>query len=167
MMSGSSSTTSTGTGSTTSTTITTTPAVGGGGGGEPFFALPPSVPQDDVPILENVLTALQSLGTDSGSASGAAVSKPLFARYKVELVTTGYLLRAALPQGDLFELSHDDLLYLQSISPARIDSIAIGRSTAGGPCELLVRILNGTQRLMVTSTVAFFSATRKRKFQKL
>ena len=40
-------------------------------GGEPFFALPPSVPQDDVPSLENVLTALQSLGTDGAAAAVA------------------------------------------------------------------------------------------------
>jgi hypothetical protein len=119
------------------------------------FDLPASIPAEDALILEHILTALQSL-------QGATVG------YKVDVVKPkGYLLRATLPQKDPFELTLDDLLFLRSIHPARVERIALVRSVAGAPCELVLLVLDAQQPVMVTSSVVFFSATRKRKFQPL
>jgi hypothetical protein len=123
----------------------------------PPFELPPNTPEDDLVILQNILTALQSMGVDSATA------QPLCQRYKVDRTPTGYLIRAAMPTADLFEITHDDFLFMRSINPARIESMALARSTHGGACELLVRVLDARQRIMITSTVAFFGAARARK----
>ena len=119
-----------------------------GAADEEGFDLPATVLEEDVPVLQNLLTALHGMD-------------PLVERYKVELVATGYLVRAALSPA--FELGLDDLLYLQSISPARIERVALARAAGGQPLELLVRVLDAKQRVMITSTVAFFNATRKRR----
>ena len=70
---------------------------------------------------------------------------------------------AALPPNDVFELSLDDLLFLRSIHPARIESLTFARSAPGAPCELLIWVLDSSQPLMVVSSVAFFNATRAKK----
>jgi hypothetical protein len=127
---------------------------------QPPFDLPLNTPEDDLVILQNILTALQSLGIDSATAL------PLCQLYKVDLTPTGYLIRASMPTHDLFEITHDDFLFMRSINPARIESIALARSAHGGACELLVRVLDARQRIMVTSSVAFFGAARKRKMQR-
>ncbi len=111
-------------------------------------------------LLQNVLVALQSLGIDSATA------QPLCQMYKVENTNTGYLIHAAMPATDLFEITHDDVLFLKSISPARMDGVGFGRCVQGGGCELLIRVLDSKQRIMVTSTVTFFSVARKRKMQR-
>jgi hypothetical protein len=109
---------------------------------------------EDVMVLEHILTALQSIAACQ--------------QYRVRVwEKKGYLIHAALPSSDPFELSLDDLLFLRSIHPARIESLTFARSTAGGPSELLIWVLDATQPVMVVSTVAFFSATRKRKFEDL
>ena len=118
--------------------------------------IPPSIPDDDAVLLDNLLTALQSLqGPDN---------TPLCAKYKVEVAPTCYVVRAVLP-ADAFEFHVSDLLFLQSISPARIEHMAIARRP-GAPLELVMRVLDCKQRIIVTSTVSFSSsqATRKRKW---
>ncbi len=109
-------------------------------------------------VLQNILTALQSLGRSSVDG------KPVCTRYKVDTIPTGYMLRAALPNSDPFEISDEDMLFLKGINPARIDGISVGRSSSGasGHTELYVRILDSKQRIMITSTVLFYSAARKR-----
>ena len=120
------------------------------------FELPPSVPDDDVVMLHNILTALQSLTTTSGEAGGT-----LCQRYKVNITPTGYLICAALPGTDqLFEVTLDDMLFLQGLLPARIESVSVGRG-AGGGVELFIRVLDARQRVMVTSTTCLWT-TRKR-----
>jgi hypothetical protein len=85
-------------------------------------------------------------------------------KYRVDTVPTGYLIRATLPASEHFEVHLDDLLFLQSISPARIEQIAIARRPPNS-MELLVRLLDFKQRVAITSTVSFYShATRKRKW---
>ena len=120
---------------------------------QPPFELPAATPPEDALVLEHMLTALQSLG------NGA-----LALRYRVSVVKgKGYLLHAALPTHDPFELTQDDSHYLNSIHPARLESVGFARTVPGGPCELVLLVLNSAQRVMVTASVAF-SATRKRRF---
>jgi hypothetical protein len=120
-----------------------------------FFELPPTVLEEDVVLLQNILTALHSL---------PAGTNKLCTRYKVEPLEEkdGYLVRGSLPANtDFFEITLDDLLFLQSVSPARITSVAVGRT--GGPVELFIRVLDARQRIMVQSTTAFSSATRLKR----
>ena len=126
-----------------------------------IFELPPNMVEEDTLIVQNILTGLQSLGVDS------ATGNPLCVRYKVEPAERGYLIKAAMPMSDLFEVSDDDIFFIKSICPARIDSVAMGRSQNAGACELLVRVLDAKQRVMITSTVSYFSCIRKRKMRRI
>ena len=56
--------------------------------------------------------------------------------------------------------SPDDMLFLQGLLPARIESVSVGRG-AGGGVELFIRVLDARQRVMVTSTTCLWT-TRKR-----
>ena len=115
--------------------------------------LPASVPDDDKVLLENILIALQSLRTGD---------EPLCSKYKVDVAPTCYVIRAILPPSSPFEIHLDDLLFLQSVSPSRIEHIAVAKRTSH---ELVIRVLDCKQRISVTSTTAFHvSATRKRKW---
>ena len=117
----------------------------------PEFDLPPATTAEDAMVLEHILTALQSL--------------PACQQYRVRFVEgKGFIINAALHATDPFELSLDDLLFLRSVHPARVESITWARATAGGPIELILWVLDGSRPTMVVSTVAF-SATRKRKFE--
>ena len=134
------------------------------------FELPPSVPDDDVILLHNILTALQSLtmtpvaSTAAGAAESPSSALLLCQRYKVNITPTGYLICAALPTLDqLFELTLDDMLFLQGLHPARIESISIGKG-AGQSLELFIRVLDSRQRVMVTSSGSlWFSRKRVRR----
>jgi hypothetical protein len=129
-------------------------------GGKVTFELPASVPAEDLLILEHILTALQSFGEEASS--------PCCVRYRVRVIEgKGYLLHATLPHTDPFELTLDDLLFLRSTHPARIERIALGRSTSSSACELVILVLDATQRVMVTSDVAFYSCTRSQKQRRL
>ena len=129
-------------------------------GGKITFELPASVPPEDLLILEHIITALQSFGEEAAS--------PCCVRYRVRIVEgKGYLLHATLPHTDPFELTLDDLLLLRSTHPARIERIALGRATASSACELIILVLDATQRVMVTSDVAFYSCTRSQKHRRL
>ena len=89
-------------------------------------------------------------------------------RYRVRIVEgKGYLLHATLPHTDPFELTLDDLLFLRSTHPARIERIALSRSASTSACELVILVLDATQRVMVTSDVAFYSCTRSQKQRRL
>ena len=124
------------------------------------FELPASVPPEDLLILEHILTALQSFGEASAS--------PCCVRYRVRIVEgKGYLLHATLPHTDPFELTLDDLLFLRSTHPARIERIALSRSAASAACELVVLVLDAAQRVMVTSDVAFYACTRSQKQRRI
>jgi hypothetical protein len=121
------------------------------------FDLPSNIADDDVVLVENILSAVQSLGTEDS---------PLCVKYKVKVVANGYILGACLPSADVFEVDLDDLLFVKSISPSRIDSVCIAKNTAQGSTELLVKILDHKQRIMITRSTSF-SATRKRKFNSI
>jgi hypothetical protein len=121
------------------------------------FELPSNIADDDIVLVENILSAVQSLGTEDS---------PLCVKYKVKVVANGYILGACLPSADVFEIDLDDLLFVKSISPSRIDSVCIAKNTAQGSTELLVKILDHKQRIMITRSTSF-SATRKRKFNSI
>jgi hypothetical protein len=114
----------------------------------------PIIPEEDVILVENILEAMQSLGTED---------LPICEKYQVKIISNGYMLRAFFPSSDIFELDLDDLLFLKSISPSRIDSVCIARTALQGVVELVVKVLDHKQRIMVTRSTSF-SATRKRKW---
>ena len=87
------------------------------------FELPSNIADDDIVLVENILSAVQSLGTEDS---------PLCVKYKVKVVANGYILSACLPSADVFEIDLDDLLFVKSISPSRIDSVCIAKTTAQG-----------------------------------
>ena len=117
--------------------------------------IPSSVPADDTLLLQNILTAMQSLCTGS---------TPTCSKYKIDIIPTGYLVRATLPSSsEHFEIHLDDFLFIQSVSPSRVEHVAVARRPPS--CmELVVRVLDFKQRVLVTSSVSFSRATRKRKW---
>lgn len=125
--------------------------------GRSKFELPANIADDDVVLVDNILNALLSLGTEDS---------PLCVKYKVKVAANGYILSALLPSVDVFEVDLDDLLFIKSISPSRIDSVCIAKTTTQGSTELIVKILDHKQRIMITRSTSF-SATRKRKFNSI
>ena len=126
--------------------------------GQPSFELPVNTPEEDIIPLNNVLIAMLHVGARGDGGKGIDL------KLKVKpLAGGGYLLRAILPDTDVFELSLEDLLLLHSVSPARVIDVAVGRSQAGAPCEIIVKMLDSKQPLMTVSTIQF-SASHKRKF---
>ena len=117
----------------------------------------PVIPDEDVVLVQNILEGMQSLGSED---------MPICEKYNVKTVNDGYFLRAVFPAEDVFELDFDDLLFIKSISPSRIDSICIARTQTQGLTELVVKVLDHKQRIMITKTTSF-SATRKRKREAL
>jgi cephalosporin-C deacetylase-like acetyl esterase len=115
------------------------------------FELPISVLEEDVAVIRNILTGLDDLGLTKGGVS-------LCTKYRVDVIPTGYLVRATLPSVDVMEIELEDLLFLQSISPARIEKVAIIRASQGGACEIAVRMLDHTQHIMITSYTTFSAA---------
>ena len=123
---------------------------------ESTFELP-NIEEDDIILVENVLKALQSLGPKDS---------PICVKYKVNAIDdAGYILISAfLPATDVFEIDLDDLLFIKSISTSRVDSVCIARVATQGSCEVIVKVLDSKQRIMVTRTTSF-SATRKRTWE--
>lgn len=118
----------------------------------------PNIPDDDLLLIENILKGLQSLGTKD---------TPICIKYKVDIINNGYLIRGVLPPIDIFEIDLEDLLFVQSISPSRIEKVCIAKSLPQQPqCEMLIKVLDHKQKIMITS-VTSFSATRKRKWRQI
>ena len=117
----------------------------------------PVIPEEDVVLVQNILEAMQSLGSED---------MPICEKYNVKTIDNGYFLRAVFPAEDVFELEFDDLLFIKSVSPSRIESICIARTHSQGLVELVVKVLDHKQRIMITKSTSF-SATRKRKWESL
>ena len=120
-----------------------------------FFELP-NIPDDDLILVENILKVVKGLGTKDVS---------LCVKYKVDIIQTGYLLRAVLPATEVYEVDLEDLLFIQSVSPSRIERVCIAKSSSQ-QSEIIVKVLDHKQKVMITS-VTSFSATRKRKFTQI
>jgi hypothetical protein len=120
------------------------------------FELPINTPDEDIISINNVLTALMNIGSQNEEKCAVC--------YNVKPIETGYLLRAVLPNTDIFEFGLEDLLLLHSVAPARVEKINIARSHSAGPCEIIVKMLDSKQKMMTVSTIQFAAATHKRKW---
>jgi hypothetical protein len=119
------------------------------------FELPPGTPDEDTIVITNILAALMHIGKEHKTC--------LTTGYKVETINVGYLLRALLPTTDTFEFSLEDLLLLHALNPARVDGVNVCRSSSGGQCEIVVKVLNAKQKIMTVSTL-HFAASKKRRW---
>ena len=117
------------------------------------FELPPNTPDEDVIVLNNLLSALMNIGKEHKSC--------ITTGYKVDIIDVGYLLRAVLPANDIFEFSLEDLLWIRGVNPARVDRVNVCRSGAGGACEIVVKVFNAKQRLMTVSTLSFVGVHKR------
>jgi hypothetical protein len=111
------------------------------------FELPPDISEDDENLLTTILSALYA--------------GELCSSYKVLQLSNGFLIRGNLLNEDTFEIDHEDLQFITLANPIRIEKVALCRS--GGKIELVIKVLNSSQRVMVT-TVCSFTATKKRKY---
>jgi hypothetical protein len=119
------------------------------------FELPPNTPDEDVIVLNNVLSALMHIGKEHKTCVTAG--------YKVDTIDgVGYLLRALLPQNDIFEFSLEELIWLHGVNPARVERVNICRSAVGSSCEIVVKVLNAKQRVMTVSTLNFVGTHKRR-----
>jgi hypothetical protein len=111
------------------------------------FELPSNTPDEDIIVLNNLLTALMNIGKEHKTC--------ITSGYKVDFIDVGYLLRVVLPATDIFEFSLEELLWIKGVNPARVDRVNVCRSATGGPCEIVVKVLNSKQRLMTVSNLSF------------
>jgi hypothetical protein len=111
------------------------------------FELPEDVSEDDEVLLTSVLTALCAL--DVCTAYRVKHMKP-----------HSFLIMGTLPD-ESFEVDLEDLQFLHKASPLRIERVVVAR--VGGANELVVKVLNSKQRIMLTDTSMFYVSTRKRK----
>ncbi len=110
------------------------------------FDLPCDISEDDTDLLTSILSALHA--------------SELSSFYKVNILPpTGYIIRGTLE--DDFEIDSDDLTFLLSVNPTRIERVAVCNSN--GKNELLIKVLNMKQRIMVTTSCTFI-ANKKRKY---
>lgn len=114
------------------------------------FELPENLSEDDEFLLTNILTAIYA---------GEVCSS-----YKIHLIPTGYLIRGTLVNEEDFEIDLDDLQFITCVNPIRIERIAVCR--CGGKTELVVKVLNTKQRVMVTTSCTLM-ATKKRKYTQI
>lgn len=111
------------------------------------FELPIEVHAEDTTLVVNVITALNALQYGGG--------------YKVEVIKGGYILVRAVLEAGVNEVDSDDLHVLLSVSPSRIERVAVHK-TEKGELAIVVRIVDHTHRVMVTG-MATFVAVKKRR----
>ena len=121
---------------------------------QPDFELPEDISEDDEALLHSILCALYSLDICKG--------------YKVDTSTapphTFFLIRGQLCN-ESFEVEMDDLHLIKSANPLRIEHIVVAR--AGGQNELVIKVLNSKQRIMLTDSSMLYVTTRKRKHARI
>ncbi len=115
------------------------------------FDLPDDISEDDENLLSGILTAMYA---------GEVCSS-----YKILVTPTGFIIRGSLTTDDNFEIDLDDLQFIVCVNPIRIERIAICNS--GGKTELVIKILNMKQRIMVSTTVCNFIANKRRKYTQI
>jgi len=116
------------------------------------FEMPEDVSEDDELLLTSVLSVLCSLD--------------ICCAYSVQHTqqNTAFMIKGVL-QEDSFEIGLDDLRFIHMVNPLRIEYVGVSR--CGGTNELLVRVLNTKQRIMITEDTAFFICSRRRKMAKI
>jgi hypothetical protein len=115
------------------------------------FDLPDEISDDDENLLSGILTAMYA--------------GELCSSYKILVTPTGFIIRGSLTSEDNYEIDLDDLQFIVCVNPVRIERIAICNS--GGKTELVIKILNMKQRIMVSTTVCNFIANKKRKYTQI
>lgn len=124
------------------------------GEGTPEFELPDDISEDDEALLQGILCALYSIDICKG--------------YKVDTATipphTFFLIRGQLSD-ETFEIEMDDLHLIKSANPLRIERIVVTR--VEGRNELVIKVLNSKQRIMLTDSSMLYVTTRKRKHAKI
>ena len=112
------------------------------------FELPDDISEDD----ENLLTSILS----------AMYAGEICSSYKINVTATGFIIRGSLSSiEDNFEIDSEDLQFITCVNPIRIERVAICNSS--GKIELLIKVLNMKQRVMITSSCTFI-ANKKRKY---
>ena len=118
----------------------------------PEFELPEDLSEDDEILLTSILTALCSLNLCSG--------------YNVRVMPpNAFIIRGTL-HGESFEVDMEDLQFIHTASPLRIQRILFARCN-GGSSELVVKVLNSKQRIMLTDSTTFYVSNRRRKAGKV
>lgn len=116
------------------------------------FELPEGVNEDDELLLTNVLSALCALDVCE--------------TYNIQSIqqNTAFMIRGKLPEEN-FEIGLDDLRLIHMANTLRVEYVGVSR--CGGNNELLVKVLNTKQRVMITEDTTFFVCNRKRKISKI
>lgn len=117
------------------------------------FELPEDISEDDEVLLTSILSVLCAVDTCTA--------------YVVEHYVRGvsYLIRGTL-QDENFEITIDDLHFIKTASPLRIEDVSVSR--CAGCNQLLVKVLNSKQRVMIKEDSTFLLVCqRKRKACKL
>ena len=116
------------------------------------FELPENLSEDDEALLHGILCALCSTDLCTGYRVDTASAQNCF------------MIRGQLSAGN-FELDLDDLHFIRSASPLRVERVLVAR--CGEQIELLIKVLNSKQRVMLTDASVFYVTTRKRKQAKI
>ena len=121
----------------------------------PDFDLPQDISEDDECLLNGILSALCSLD--------------LCAAYKVVILPpqqpTHFLIKGQL-SNEGFEVDMDQMHFIQSASPLRIEGILVAKTA--DQHELIIRVLNSKQRVMLKdSSTFYYVSNQKRKLQRL
>lgn len=119
-------------------------------GGSRCFEMPNDISEEDENLLTTVLSALYA--------------GELCSSYKIVEIPTGFLIRGNLVNEETFEIDLEDLQFIAQANFIRIERVALCRS--GGKTELVVKVLNCKQRVMVTSSCTF-TATKKRRYSSI
>ena len=116
------------------------------------FELPSELHAEDRQLVTNALTAMAALD--------------ICESYKVEVSpATGHVVVRGVLKADVCEVDSDDVNMLMSVSPSRIERVAVVR-VPPSRIDITVRILDHSQRVMVTG-LASFIAMKKRRLERI
>lgn len=113
------------------------------------FELPTELHADDRQLVTNALTAMHALDKCES--------------YKVEVsrAGTGRIVVRGVLRADVCEVDGDDVNLLMSVSPARVERVAIVR-VPPARIDITMCILDCTQRVMITGLASFVAMKKRR-----
>ena len=115
------------------------------------FELPEDISEEDENLLHSVLCALYAI--------------KICCAYKIEVLAPQYFIIRGQISDDAFEVDMDDFHLIKSASPLRIERILVGKSA--GQNEIIIKVLNSKQRVMLMDSSMLYVTTRKRKHCKI
>jgi len=123
------------------------------------FELPNEISEDDQILLSSILSVLCSL-----EICTAYKVQPIVSKAQGPTAFGSYLIRGSLDE-DVFEVSMEEMHHIFSANRLRIEHIAVARCE--GKNELLIKVLNSKQRVMLTNlhSSTFIVCNKKRKFE--